>query len=659
MQDYLKDNQFLNDLDNQKIKVQYIKLILLDFNECPIKEIQGIASSGTLSVNGSATLRRTINLNLIVNQMNNDLSNIDNFISIDKKIKIEVGYKNLLKKYYEYGDIIWFPCGIYIISSASISRTTSGINISISGKDKMVLLNGTVGGTLPASVTFHERYEYDEQGNVTVTYPTIFQIIQEAVVHYGKENVNNVIITDLSETTKLLVKYNGDTPIYFSDDFNSFIITNKQPPEEFSMHKFSFGQDIGYMETDFTYPGELIFQAGTTVTSLLDKICEVLGNFEYFYNIEGKFVFQEIKNYLNTSYSPLTEINGETYIQNFSNTKYAYSLYDANTVISFNTSPNYDNIKNDFIVWGQKTLSNGETYNIRYHLSIDTKPLLDKCLKYMWPIVDKNTYRILRYAYTDSINLKPQLKNDLEDFKYDDEENIIVYYPGSDWREELYRQALENSIDNNLEGDYDQELIAEWRKLFDPNNSSWETEWNNNFSSKWEGWNPSVYLNPGSLSYWLDFIDTFSYLNKYAVTKIGRRTKVVNNNDIKSIYNTEVPDVIFLENIGNMSEQIKHYTSIGQKFCLLQKNQLDYFSTSSTASSAYDMIRELLYQNLVYNTQITISCQPKYYLEPNNLIYIQDSKSGISGNYNITSYSLPLNYSGTMSINATEALVRV
>ena len=81
---------------------------------------------------------------------------IDNEISINKKIKVLIGYGNPLKSYKNYGDIIWFPCGVFVLSSANISRSTSGWTISITGKDKMCLLDGTAGGTLPASVTFHE-----------------------------------------------------------------------------------------------------------------------------------------------------------------------------------------------------------------------------------------------------------------------------------------------------------------------------------------------------------------------------------------------------------------------------------------------------------------------------------------------------------------------
>lgn len=645
MIDYLKDKEFLRDMDRIKNKKMFAKIILLSFDEKPIKEIQGEIVSGNLNVNGSSSLRRTINLSLSINDQNQKIDSLDNLIALNKKIKVYIGYKNVLKKYKDlYDDIIWFPCGLFIISTAQISYSVSSLSLSITGKDKMVLLDGSVGGTLPASVTFHERYEYDDNGDLKITTPTIFQIIQESVVHYGKENVNNVIINDLSETAKLLVRYRGDTPIWFSDNYNSFIISDSSV-EGFMKNKFSYGQDIGYMETDLTYPGELIFEAGSTVVSLLDKICTVLGNYEYFYDLNGQFIFQEKKNYLNNYYTPIVNLDENSYVQNFSNTKYAYSIYDSETVISYNKNPNYTNIKNDFIVWGKKEDSLGDDLGIRYHLAIDTKPDLNLCTQYMWEI-PLNENKVLRYEYTQTEN--PPKEN-----------AVLIGKPCEEWREELYRIALENNLNSSIDGDYDQELIAEWRKLFDTLNEDWEKAWRENFESSWAGWNPQVFLSPNTLDYWLDFIDTFSYLQEYSVKNIGRRTKVLNDDNIKSIYNSEVPDVIFIENNENKDELILHYSSIGQKFCLLQSNQLDFFTASSTGASAYDKIREMLYLNLIYNTQITITCQPIYYLEPNTLIYAEDKNSGISGEYIISSFSLPLTYSGTMSINATEALTRV
>ena len=120
------------------------------------------------------------------------------------------------------------------------------------------------------------------------------------------------VINDLENTAKMLVKYNGDTPIWFSDDYNSFVISDSAV--DGFVHRYSYGQDIGYMETPMTYPGELVFDAGNTVVNLLDKICETLGNYEYFYDLDGHFVFQEKKNYLNNYYTPIVELETENYV---------------------------------------------------------------------------------------------------------------------------------------------------------------------------------------------------------------------------------------------------------------------------------------------------------------------------------------------------------
>lgn len=634
MFEYLNDLDFLVKLDKLNLRTQYAKIILLSFDEKPIKEIQGNITAGSLSVNGSSSIRRTINLTMLARQENSNLENIDNEISINKKVKVLVGYKNPLQSYSYYGDIIWFPCGLFVLSSANISRSTSGWSISISGKDKMCLLDGSVGGTFPASITFHERYTYKENGDIEITYPTIFQIIYEAVNHWGEEPIENIVITDIEEVCKMLVKYNGDKPIYFSNNYESldFSASSNFP------HMISYGQDAGYKETDFTYPGELVLNAGDSVVTLLDKIIAVLGNFEYFYDINGRFIFQEIKNYLNSG-SPLLELDENDYVKSYDNAKFLYSLTNLDTTTAISISPKFDNVKNDFYVWGKRESSSGVEIDIRYHLAIDTKPSIDLAKKYMWSVVDENTGLIVRYNFN----------NQSDGYIVNGYKTTLISIPCSEWREELYRRALNaqvtNSVNNNY---YDSELISEWRNLYDPMNQSWK-DYNN--------WNPDVFNNPENLNFWLDFIDTGSEIGKYSINEIGRRTKVVNSDKITSLYNMEVPDIIFIEGLNQ--ELIAQYRNIGQRFFVLTKEYFDLFSISSTGASCFDKLREMLYQNLCYNTTISITCLPKYYMEPNNIIHIEDRKSNINGNYQITQFTLPLAYNGTMSITATEVLTRV
>lgn len=634
MFEYLNDMDFLTQLDKLHMRVQYVKIILLSFkDEEPIKEIQGSITSGNLSVNGSSAIRRTINLTMLASIDNSNLEDIDNEISINKKIKVLIGYDNPLKSYKNYGDIIWFPCGLFVLSSANISRSTSGWNISITGKDKMCLLDGTAGGTLPASITFHESLVQLDNGDVEIQYPTIFQIIYEAVNHWGGEAIENIIITDIDEEIKMLVRYMGDKPVYFSNDYQSLSF---EAQEDYP-HMFSYGQDAGYKYTDFTYPGELVLNAGDTVVTLLDKIVSTLGNYEYFYNIDGKFVFQEIKNYLNTG-SPLLELSPEDYVRSYNNAKFLYSLTDLDTTTAITRNPKYDNVKNDFYVWGKRKTSTGVEVSIRYHLTIDDKPDIDLAMQNMWEVKDKKSNLIVRYDF-----------NTLDDYSVDDYTVTLVGTPCDEWREELYRRALNAQVSNSVyDNYYDSELIAEWRNLYNPMNKNWDAT---------NHWNPDVFNDPGSINFWLDFIDTSSALGKYSIKNIGRRTKVVNNNDIKTVYNSEVPDVVFIEGLDQ--DLIVKYQGIGQRFFILTNEYYDMFSISTTGTSCFDQIREMMYQNLCYNTTISLTCLPKYYIEPNNIIRVEDKDSNIYGNYQITQYSLPLTYNGTMSITATEVLTRV
>ena len=634
MFEYLNDMDFLTQLDKLHMRVQYAKIILLSFkDEEPIKEIQGSITSGNLSVNGSSAIRRTINLTMLASIDNSNLEDIDNEISINKKIKVLIGYDNPLKSYKNYGDIIWFPCGLFVLSSANISRSTSGWNISITGKDKMCLLDGTAGGTLPASITFHESLVQLDNGDVEIQYPTIFQIIYEAVNHWGGEAIENIIITDIDEEIKMLVRYMGDKPVYFSDDYQSLSF---EAQEDYP-HMFSYGQDAGYKYTDFTYPGELVLNAGDTVVTLLDKIVSTLGNYEYFYNIDGKFVFQEIKNYLNTG-SPLLKLSPEDYVRSYNNAKFLYSLTDLDTTTAITRNPKYDNVKNDFYVWGKRKTSTGVEVSIRYHLAIDDKPDIDLAMQNMWEVKDKESNLIVRYDF-----------NTLDDYSVDDYTVTLVGTPCDEWREELYRRALNAQVSNSVyDNYYDSELIAEWRNLYNPMNKNWDAT---------NHWNPDVFNDPGSINFWLDFIDTSSALGKYSIKNIGRRTKIVNNNDIKTVYNSEVPDVVFIEGLDQ--DLIVKYQGIGQRFFILTNEYYDMFSISTTGTSCFDQIREMMYQNLCYNTTISLTCLPKYYIEPNNIIRVEDKDSNIYGNYQITQYSLPLTYNGTMSITATEVLTRV
>ena len=634
------DNILLEKLVNEKIQTTYAKIITYSFDEKPLSSIEGRVSGGSIQANGASAVRRTLSLSMIAKPEIANIEDLDNEIAINKKVKVYIGR-------LAGDEIMWFNCGFYVISSASVNQSTSGWTISISGKDKMALLDGTAGGTLPTAVTFHEIFEDLGDGNYKIDYPTIYQIIQEAVNHYGEIPLHDIIINDLEKVAKVLIKYIGGKPIYFAENYASFAYAE----DAVHTQKYTYGQDVGYEFTAFTYPGELVLAAGATVVNLLEKICQILGNYEYFFDLDGRFIFQEKKNYLNTV-SPIAYLTPQDYIQSYS-TEAAYEIKDSDTLVSLTRSPRYEDIKNDFVVWGK----NASGVDIHYRLVIDEKPVLNKCKKYMWSVVN-DMGDVINYLYTD-INTKPA------------EAKELVASPCEEWREEIYRNALERQAQVQSTEPYDAEMLAFWRLLYDPDNKDWVYA----DYPEYNYWNPSVREDPASLVFWIDFIDTTSEVGKYAVSQIGRRMKVVNNDDIKILFTKQIPPIVFIPNYQEVAdlleieytnaedaaEKVREYCAANETnyFFQLSPQVESSFVHSSTGSSAFDEIRNLLYQYLIYNTTISISCLPRYWYEPNNMIYLENRENGIQGNYVITQYSLPLTYNGTMSITMTQALTRV
>jgi hypothetical protein len=97
----------------------------------------------------------------------------------------------------------------------------------------------------------------------------------------------------------------------------------------------------------------------------------------------------------------------DNYLSDFSNTGTVYTFEDAEIIQSFSNAPQYQQVKNDFVVWGQKESKDGTLVPIRYHLAIDKKPFVG------------NSYKIFFYTDPDD-NVKKAKKplefNSIEEF---------------------------------------------------------------------------------------------------------------------------------------------------------------------------------------------------------------------------------------------------
>lgn len=396
-----RKRNFLSQIDNFINQKQYINITLLDWQERPLKEIDGIITSGSITKDGSSSVRRTASLSCSLDGGVYDVDDLRMDFALNKKIFIEIGIKNKTNRYEDW-PILWFPQGVFYINSFSFnSATSSAVNLSLQLKDKMCLLNGDVGGKLPATVPFDTMTTQLADGTITEQKVLYYNIITELVHHWGEEDLNNIIIQDVPLRIRKVMAWNGENAVYLSESQDTVVDNSYQFSIEAQegYNKYEQGDDIGYIYADFVPTSEITGSVGDSVCTILDTIKNQLGNYEYFYDVFGIFHFREIKNYLNITQSNILlqemgnagrHINLEEgqfqldtgseiqYLVETTSEKTVYSFTDATNITSITVTPNYDNIKNDFIINGirQNTTSDVQ-YPIRYRCVIDEKPEIE------------------------------------------------------------------------------------------------------------------------------------------------------------------------------------------------------------------------------------------------------------------------------------------
>jgi len=125
----------------------YAKIISLDIDENPIDEIEGLVTGGSVNLDGDSTVRRTCSLTMVAK----DIEINDYYWGLKTKFRLELGLTNNLTGDYDpalgiYPQVQWFPMGTYVLNSFNSSVSGANYTISVSGKDKMCMLNGDLGG---------------------------------------------------------------------------------------------------------------------------------------------------------------------------------------------------------------------------------------------------------------------------------------------------------------------------------------------------------------------------------------------------------------------------------------------------------------------------------------------------------------------------------
>ena len=790
----LLDNIFLEKLFTAYDREIYAKITALNFDEFPTEEISGKVTGGSINVDGTSACRRTCSLTLVANEININ----DYYWGLNTKFELQIGLTNHIDE--KYPDIIWFKEGIYLITTFSTALGTSSYTINIQGKDKIGLLDGTIGGTLTALSYDFGREDYTDENGVSHRRKLpIIDIVTELIHEYAHEPWENIIVQDLDDFGVELLQYRGTTtnPLYLFFNINSqeveqmtldgsftvykgrqiscaisnienivfevndkgeeikgkyynlnelytvsnptaFKLNRNDKEENYYIIKITTGQTCGYRMTDITYAGDLIANVGETVVSVLDKICKMLGDFEYYYDTEGKFIFKRKNQYIYKSFNHHTTTeSSQSYVENSAYISPTVWDFTGSTLVtSFNNTPNLSELKNDYSLWGTRKSLTGNDLPVHLRYAINKKPTYYKTLRGdaygTTEFIDQIRNQITKEVHKEE-TINRRVEEKLKDI-------IIV-----DWREIIYQMAIDyrrfNHCDdfglkvqevNGKQFDgkyiyprgvtgYEQyyvDMEGFWRQIYCPQydyttitlsenqyvNAKpgeyfvkyWNTDDENCYEARYlykdittadltyndisngvlhtvsspynltttyyykpdpnewiNGWNPIVDNSPESLNFWFDFLDDGGDIERYGTSFVGDRPKAVNDSMIKSIYFRETPTLIFTDNIANIDKKL------GYSYLQYSPAMASLFTMSAQGKDAIDVLYEHLYKNSYCIESVTVNALPIYHLEPNNMINIFDTRTGINGTYVMTKFTLPLTYNGTMSITATKAVEEI
>jgi len=681
---YWNDKDFLYEIDTLQVSDEYVRVTALTWKDEPIEEIQGIITDGSLTINGESSMRRAINFSAAFEDNSiTQITDVDNILSINKRVYLEKGIKNTTNKYTDW-PIIWQPLGEYIIINCSVSHDVGSVSVSVQAQDKMCLLNGTCGGTIPASTQFDSYDTLNENGQWIISKPVVEQIIREVVNHFGGEQLGKIIINDIDSRIKAVVRWLGNTPIYRIIEQGNYKLTTTTPASMTNVKKYIYGDDVGYIYTDYIYNKELIANPGDNVCSVLDQIVSYLGgNYEYFYDIWGNFVFQEKKNYINISHFETVNPNlsNEDYKYDMLSGKRAFDFSNLPIFTSFSNNPQYNNIKNDYVVWGVRKTTDGINIPIRYHLAIDQKPKIGNIYQVLFYVDPDDGLRkaIAPVQYTStsafpmqgaagvyyqdlSANPGPDIyiwtwvpfedpehpENSKYDYKKISSSNFKSIKT-TDWRSELYLQGIMAEPLGLKSNFYYTELANEWPKIYDLDATYDST--NNYYTGSFK----QEYIdNPRDIDYYLDFIDDSATVGKFSINNIGRRSIVENQEDFNCVFESDIEDFVLIETgQSDTAAKRKECELRNQAYIQVDSNIFKGLGLGGIFNSCFNEIKMLLYEKTGYNESISINSLPIYHLEPNIRIGAKDIASDIYGDYMLNSMNIPLRAGGTMSINAT------
>lgn len=669
------------------VKHTLVQIELLDLQERPISRVEGEVISGGISVDGDSPIRRTLNMVFLTTDNNYKILETSNPLSLNKKIKVYIGIKDLETK--EDKPIVWFKCGTYVMSKCTSSASVAAQQISITAQDKMCLHNGEVAGALEyttrldsetispsyaryienlqnACKELQEDLEHKEnylegiESNLTTIYKEVegansiletsvmnmYSLVSKIKVLGLGEELENTI-QELSEsisylsinskmkklTIKEIIRY---AAISLAGELPGKVVINDVPDKIKTPILVDEKGTIGYKMIDYIYPTELTLTTGQPVSSVYEQCKQALGgNYEYFYDVDGNFIFQEIKNYLNNNIPPLKDLKTTDYRYSFDKVPVQFDFSQYNIETAYVNTPNWNNIKNDFYVWGYN-----DDQLIGYHLVIDDKPLVPSNVKDLTePSLQMDWREFIIHNYDVGINNDFVGKCYIEDIEnmdsskvgnvccvIDKEVSAPLYrvWNGSSWKEFSIRDVTH---------------VAEYPDYYLELSSIWKTDrYKDNYERK---------EDVNGYNYNFDIIEGDQELSKFSVKTIGRRKYPVEDDNVKQLYPTIIEDILVYYDDADLQ-----YTSSPEKAIKLNNVEefKNYKAVGNIYKDAFSTVKENLFQHTVYNEQLQITCSPIYNLEVNWRCFAAFAKTNTNGFFLTKKINFNFDPTGLMTV---------
>lgn len=677
------------------VKHTQVQIELLDLQERPIGRLEGEVISGGISVDGDSAIRRTLNMVFLTTDNNYKILETSNPLSLNKKIKVYIGIKDLQTK--EDKPVVWFKCGTYIMSKCTSSASTAAQQISITAQDKMCLHNGEVAGALEYTTRLDsetispsyaryienlqtscsklqkdlihkERYLEEIESNLTIIYKEVEganSLLESSVVNmFGLVNKIKVLelgkeldttVQELSEsisylyinskmrklTIKEIIRY---AAISLAGELPGKVVINDVPDKIKTPIIVDDKGTIGFKMIDYIYPSELTLTTGQPVSTVYEQCKQALGgNYEYFYDIDGNFIFQEIKNYLNNNIPNINDLRAIDYRYSFDKVPVQFDFSQYNIETSYVNTPNWNNIKNDFYVWGYN-----DDQLIGYHLVIDDKPLVPDNVKDLTETSLSMDWReFIIHNYDVGINNNFVGKCYIEDIENMDSSKIgnVCCVVDKEISAPLYRVWNGNSWEEFSIKDVTH--MSEYPDYYIELSSIWKTDrYKDNYEKK---------TDVNGYNYNFDIIEGDQELSKFSVKTIGRRKMPVEDDNVKQLYPTIIEDILVY-----YDEDDLQYTSNPDKAIKLSNIEdfKQYKAVGNIYKDAFSTVKELLFAHTVYNEQLQITCSPIYNLEVNWRCFAAFAKTNTNGYFLTKKINFNFDPTGLMTIVLIKAQTR-